>query len=172
MSRTLSCGVLAVLITAVGSTPATANWWGYPSYSSGYYNVSYYYPVATPVYYVVSPAAFVCPAPVVRAPVGNGYAQPQPAPPSGSPSPSQSREPPLDKKKIEAPKVNESQSFSLGDLKAVPVAADSNAICRVGFWNIAGRDVKLTVGDKVYTVPRDRNLTLTVNRTFSWKLDG
>jgi len=173
MSKAFQDGLLALLIVSAGSGSARANWWAYPTYSSGYYNVAYYYPVVTPVYYYAQPVTYVCPVPVVRPAVGSGiYAQPQPAPPS--PSPSQSKEPPLGKKTTEPPKVSESQSFSMGDAKVVPVAVDNsgNTICRVGFWNASGRDVKLTVSGKAYTVPRDRNLTLTLSREFSWNIEG
>jgi hypothetical protein len=167
MSRMLQGSVLALLVVAAGSGSARADWWGYPTYTSGYYYVSYYYPVVTPVYYVVQPVTCVAPPPVMVPPVARGpYAQPQAAPPSSP----QSNEPPLLKKTSAGPKVSESQSFSL-DAKAVPVAMDGGGSCRVGFWNVSGRDVKLTVGGKAYMVPRDRNLTLTVGREFTWGID-
>jgi hypothetical protein len=168
----LQGGLLALLLVAVGTSSAKANWWGHPSYSSGYYysgyySVARYYPVVTPVFYFAQPATLVCPVPAVApAVIGGAYAQPQPAPPSG-------KEPPLSKKTSEPPKVNESQSFSLGEGKAIPVATNGNGTgIRVGFWNVSGRDVKLTVAGKTYNVPRDRNVTLVLNRSFTWQVDS
>jgi hypothetical protein len=174
MSRTLQGSVLALLILAASSGSARADWWGYSScsasyYYPAYYYTGYYYPAVTPVYYVVQPPKYPCPTPIVRPAIGNGfYAQPQAAPPS------QGNEAPQEKKKPGPPKVTESQALSISDAKVTPLAVDgnANADCRVGFWNVSGRDVKLTVSGKTYHVGRDRNLTLTLNRTFSWGIDG
>jgi hypothetical protein len=169
MSRTLQGSALALLILVAGSGSARADWWGYSSCSSGYYYTAYYHPVVTPIYYVVQPAAYANPAPMVRPAIGNGYyAQPQAAPPSPG------NEAPPEKKKAGPPKVTESQAPSMSDAKVTPVAEDGNGngVCRVGFWNVSGRDVKLTVGDKTYNVLRDRNLTLSLSRTFSWGING
>ena len=40
------------------------------------------------------------------------------------------------------------------------------------FWNISGRDVKLTINGKTHLVPRDRSLTVSVGREFTWQVDG
>jgi hypothetical protein len=170
MSRMLQGCVLAVLFVAAETSWARADWWVYPTSSSSYYRIAYYYPVVTPVYYYVQPAAYLCPAPGTLPPAKTGgpYAQPQAAPPSPT------KEPPLEKKKAGRPTVSESQWLSQDDSKVVPMAVDGSAksMCRVGFWNVSGRDVNLTVDGKAYVVPKDRNMTVTVNRVFTWQING
>jgi hypothetical protein len=100
-------------------------------------------------------------------PLGSRYAQPFAAPPS------KTGEPPLDKKALPPPKVTESRSFPLtGDQLVTAVDVGGKGLCRVGFWNISGRDVSLTVSGKAVVVPANRNVTLTVSREFSWQVDG
>jgi hypothetical protein len=167
MSRTLRFGALAVLMFVAGSGSARADWWVYSGCSPSYYGTSFYYPIA-PVYYVSQPAAYLWPAPQVRPAPGAGYAQPQPAPPS------QDTEPAPEKKKTTPPKVSETQSSSKSDFRIERLSEDGDgkASYRVGFWNVTGRDLKLTVSGKTYHVPRDRSLTLMVGRTFSWGIDS
>lgn len=43
---------------------------------------------------------------------------------------------------------------------------------RVGFWNLTGRDVTLTVGSKTVTLAKNREITLDLERQFSWRIDG
>ena len=60
------------------------------------------------------------------------------------------------------------------DAKGVPASMDGgvSGTCKVGFWNVSGRDVKVTVAGKTYAVPRDRTVTVTVNRSFVWAIDS
>jgi hypothetical protein len=163
MSRTVLGAALMVVTMAAGVAPARASTWGggvsycYPSY---YYSpppvVRYWYP---PVLVYVQPAP-ICSPPTFQ-PVGPGYAKPFAAPPS------KTGEPPLDKKALPPPKVTETRSFSL-----TAVEVTGKGLCRVGFWNISGRDVSLTVSGKAVVVPANRNVTLTVSREFSWQVDG
>jgi len=43
--------------------------------------------------------------------------------------------------------------------------------CRVGFWNLSGRDVTLVIDGKSRLVARDRALTLELPRDFGWRVD-
>jgi hypothetical protein len=43
--------------------------------------------------------------------------------------------------------------------------------CRVGFWNLSGRDVTLVIDGKSRLVARDRALTLVLPRDFGWRVD-
>jgi hypothetical protein len=43
---------------------------------------------------------------------------------------------------------------------------------KVGFWNITGADVTLTVDGQQRKLPKDRAVTLELGRTFVWQLDG
>jgi hypothetical protein len=181
MSAKVIAGVLGIGLVLTTAPAAQADWvrgyysgyyyrssYYYPTYYyPAYYYPAYYYPVATPVY--LGPTAYCPPPVVVRPVVGDSYfAQPQAAPPSG-----QSKEPPMGKKMNGAPPVvTESHSAPPSNGKAVPVVSDDKAACRVGFWNISGRDVKLTIDGKTHVVPSNRNMTLMVAREFSYQIDG
>ena len=134
-------------------------------------DVAEWIPAKRPVYYYVQPAPYLCPAPVMLAPAktSGAYAQPQAAPPSPT-----KKEPPLEKKRPGRPTVSESQGLSQDNAKVVPVAVDGNGkeMCRVGFWNVSGRDVKLNVDGKAFVVLKDRSLTVNVNRAFTWQING
>jgi hypothetical protein len=167
----------ALLAAVVVIEPAPASAWFHSGSASYYYSsysyypsYSYYYPVyayypAPVVRYYYYPAYFqpaaVCPVPVA----GPAYAQPTPAPAS------QGREPPLNKKGP-PPKVDESRSFAPPDDKATTAVEDSRATCRVGFWNVSGRDISLTVNGRTQQIRRDASVTLLVNRDFTWQIDG
>src|SRR5262249_23609617 len=166
MSRAALGALLGMFVIATGPVQA-AGWMPSWRTSGYYYPVTYYYPVAVAVAPPASycaPTVSVQPATVYPAgPLvyGNGYAQPQPAPPSGT------AEPPLaNKVPMAPPKVIESKSFAPGN-------GTGNAKgVKVGFWNISGRDVKLVINGKTHIVPRDRNLTVSVSREFTWQVDG
>ncbi len=42
---------------------------------------------------------------------------------------------------------------------------------KIGFWNLTGRDITLTVAGKVRTLAKNRSVTLDLEREFSWQLD-
>jgi hypothetical protein len=44
--------------------------------------------------------------------------------------------------------------------------------CRVGFWNLSGRDVKVTIEGKAYSLPRNQSLTFDMDRQFTWQTAG
>jgi hypothetical protein len=43
--------------------------------------------------------------------------------------------------------------------------------CRVGFWNLSGKDVTLVVDGMARLVTRDRAVTLQLPRDFVWRID-
>ncbi len=100
------------------------------------------------------------------------YATPTPAPPSGTPPgarPKTTLEPPLVKPVPKGPTVIESRfgGAAMTDAdKAAPLER-----CRVGFWNVTGREVTLTIDGKTQTLPRDRAVTLELGRSFVWRID-
>jgi hypothetical protein len=65
----------------------------------------------------------------------------------------------------QAPHVFESRA----DSDRPPVLAKDR--CRVGFWNMSGRDVTLVVDGQARLLPRNRLLTLDLARTFAWQID-
>jgi hypothetical protein len=50
-----------------------------------------------------------------------------------------------------------------------PLAKDR---CRVGFWNLSGREVTLRIDGKAWTLPKNREVTLDLERQFSWQVEG
>ena len=129
-------------------------------------------------FYYVAPYVFCPPAPVVI-PVPDGkprtiFANPMAAPPSPT------AEPPV-QKKVEMPPAKTSidprmpvivTAHTLGTgaaLSKTPLAIDR---VRVGFWNLSGRDVTLTVDGKAWALPKDRAVTLDLERQFAWQVEG
>ena len=146
--------------------------WGAPAvaYRTSCYPVVYYPACWTPAYYVTAiPVAPYPPPPLAVTPLAplaplTPFAQPRPAPPSPS-----TGEPPLSKPEQRAPKVLESRHS--GELRAGIDKVETNGRLKVGFWNITGRDVTLTIEGKTHALPRNRALTLELDHQFTWKLD-
>jgi hypothetical protein len=117
-------------------------------------------------YYYVAPHYYCVPGPtVIPVPDAPKYARPTPAPPSST------GEPPLQKKTSDDPrKPVIVASHALNDnSKREQTSSDR---CRVGFWNLTGRDLTLRVAGKTMAIPRDRGVTLTLDRQFIWQIDG
>jgi hypothetical protein len=127
-------------------------------------------PVAQPVYVPMYTQPLPCPPGswVTPVPLSQGYAIPQPAPPTPAPMQKKTMEPPLDKKQAKGPPqvIEPSKSFSLSGDKSGFLGAKEK--CRVGFWNITGRDITLFVGEEKHVIPQNRSLTLMLDRQFSW----
>jgi hypothetical protein len=198
MSRKLLSAALLLLVIAWEPSPSRAQAWVrssgyyYPSnyYTSAYYYPAYYYPAYSyaaysypaysySTYYYTAPVVRYYPAPTIAysipavycaAPTivnSTGLAQPTPAPAS------QYRDPIPDKKDPPRPKVTESRSFSLSmDKTASALEATGKGVCRVGFWNISGRNLELQVNGKTHVLPRDQSLTLMLDRDFNWQVEG
>ncbi len=122
-------------------------------------------PVFWPLLPAVSPPLYGVPV-VPGPPASPVYATPTPAPPSTT------AEPPTQAKPRRAPAVHESRSLSTGSANAVSRGRPEQGRCRAGFWNVTGRDLKLTVNGQQRFLPRDRALTLEVDRQFSWQMDN
>jgi hypothetical protein len=152
-------GVLLALVVLV--RPAAGHGWFPVRTSTYYYPVyTYYLPVTTYTVPLVAEVMLpVCPPAVQTAPA---YAQPTPAPPS-SPPLRQTVEPPL--RQSQRPTVTESHS----QVQKVSIPAD--ALCRVGFWNLTGREVLLRVAGQTHRLPANQALTLSLSRRFTWQAD-
>jgi hypothetical protein len=111
---------------------------------------------------VVGPPIYAVPAaPLVTVPAP--FAVPTAAPPSSG---SQTAEPPLVQGTVKAPKVTESR-FQGG----TKVVKAEGHCCQVGFWNVSGRGLTLTIDGKKQVLARNQNLTLRLARQFSWQVD-
>jgi hypothetical protein len=131
----------------------------YPSYSCGLpVTVSYAAP-AYPIYYTTPlfcNAVVTVPAPVALT-TGPIYAVPTPAPPSSSGKPV-------------PPRVSEARSGNGGESpKSTTVPVRERV--QVGFWNVSGRDLTLTVDGQRRVLPRNRSITLSLGRQFVWQVD-
>ncbi|MCC6416799.1 MAG: hypothetical protein IT429_00965 [Gemmataceae bacterium] len=182
MSRFARTVLLASLgaLALTAPTQAFERWVGTTSsyyYTASYYpSVSYYTPGSyyTPVTYsafytapvwevsYAVPVTYCAPASTVVVPAAASvYAQPTAAPPS------QTVEPPPS---ASTPKVTESRGGNRGSVTARTGLGPDRA--QVGFWNVAGRDLNLTVDGQSYILGRGRSLTLNLGRQFAWRVDG
>jgi hypothetical protein len=123
------------------STPVSAWSTYYSYYSPPFYSYRGMPCQSPPIYF--SPAAPAQPTPTTQEP-------PQAAPVK------------------RAPTINASHFLS-GDHQAKKVS--TKATCQVGFWNVTGRDVQLTVNGQSRLLPKDRALTMELNRDFAWQVD-
>jgi hypothetical protein len=87
-------------------------------------------------------------------------AQPMAAPPSST------QEPPL-QSSGGRPRI--STSRALGGAETTPVSGDR---CRVGFWNLTGRDIVVNVAGKSWTLTKNQTATFDLGREFSWQIAG
>lgn len=171
MSRFL-CRVIAPIVVVLGATGSADAWylgkWGVlPLFPGYHYRIAYWQGYAAPVSYPVYWVGYAPCQPVMMSAAPRAvWATPTPAPPSTT-SPSTS-EPPLQKPEKKAPTISESRSH--GGNYTVSTA-NMNDVCRVGFWNLSGKDVTIQIGTLVHTVPKDRAVTFEVPRRFSYQMD-
>lgn len=156
--RGLLATVLATLVAARSASAVDWRWAHRPTYAAPYSMapVWYYVPAAAPCgSSTFSPAS----APMPRA---NPLAQPSAAPPS------RSVESPLQPSR--APTITESRS--VGGVAPVPDVQVTPGRCKVGFWNITGEEVSLTIDGQTRTLAKNRAVTLELERTFVWQVSG
>jgi len=65
------------------------------------------------------------------------------------------------------PTVTESRSKTGGYAEA----GTTKERCKVGFWNVTGRDVTLKIDGQPRLLPKDRAVTLDLDRSFAWQID-
>jgi hypothetical protein len=157
-----SCGraIVAGVVFVLTASSAQAGWAWYGGYGYAYYGPAYYY---VPAYYY-APVYPVC-ATVV--------------------SPTRLSLPPAKKVAESVPRDTTSEPPVLGDmLKKKPIITESRSPsgdqalagstkqrCKVGFWNLTGRDVSLKVDGQQRLLPKDRAVTLDLDRSFAWQID-
>src|SRR5262245_6787934 len=132
---------------------------------------SWYYCVPTAMPYANVPS----PVPQKSMPKVRNLAEPVPAPPSPSPAPLSptpvprlptTTEPPTSQKR--APTVFEARSGA----RTAQAAEVSQDRCKVGFWNVTGQDVTLTIDGKSRMLAKDRAVTVNIGREFTWQITG
>jgi hypothetical protein len=160
-------GSLRVVSTALamlvgGAGPACAFGGGWGAGRSAYYPV-YAAPVYGPIYNMPA-CQFMAPPRAAARPVKE---QSQPLVKPIPKETKQTAEPPAAGKR--APIVIESRS--LGGI--LPEASPNlpQGMARVGFWNITGRDVTLSIDGRQRTLAKDRAVTVDLQRSFTWQVN-
>jgi hypothetical protein len=167
MTRYIWVALILGLLMGPLAAPAPGHGgWGVPT-TAAYYPVFFApVPAVSVVAYPVVPAVECVPVPAFALPVApSPYATPTPAPPSVT------VEPPTAPGAKQAPKITESHLQSTL-YNARPTNIAGQAGHRVGFWNLTGRDVIVTVDGQAHQLPPGRSVTLHLARQFAWHLDG
>jgi hypothetical protein len=120
----------------------------------------------TACYYYCAPVTPYAYCPPITMPLPRVTPVPD-ARPTAAP-PSQTAEPPLQKQTSNDPRMPVIGSSPTIGSKAPP-AKDR---CRVGFWNLSGRDVTLVIDGTARTLAKDRSVTLDLERQFTWQVAG
>ena len=171
-----SCAALVLAMTVLAPPHAGAHGRRMITTSAYAYPVWYWPPAPVSVVYP-APVYVPAPAPYVPAPVAPApplapaplLAPPSPAPPSQGAT---TAEPPLAPGPKGPPSVTESRSFATStDAGRGERAASVVGTCRVGFWNVSGRDVTLLVDGRPRVLPRNQSVTLWLARQFHWQID-
>lgn len=129
----------------------------YPNIVTYSYGPPIYYP-PSPLY-LAPPICGVWPIEPVRVVPA---ARPNPAPASTT------AEPPIANPLRKAPTITESRSLGGSYAGVGPVLPR----CKVGFWNLTGKDMTIRVDGKDHTLPKDRSFTLELDRQFTWQSAG
>jgi hypothetical protein len=124
-------------------------------------------PAVSYSYYYVIPYTPYCPSGPIVVPVPD--ATPPRARPTGEPSAS-TAEPPIAKKTANDPaRPVIVASHALGNNPGAGKAPLAKDRCRVGFWNLSGREVVLTIDGKSLKLTKDRTVSLDLERQFTWQ---
>jgi hypothetical protein len=164
-----SCRVLLCvsIVLLLGGNPASAfGYWYTPAYvySSYYYApipVYYQYYWAVPAY-SCQPASAVTAIPADSPSTSKADAEPPVLPAATG-------EPPVGGMNQRPPTISATRAQSGNVVPGgAPLPKDR---CRVGFWNLTGREVTLTVEGKSVTLAKNRSVTMDLERNFAWQVD-
>jgi hypothetical protein len=158
------------------------NWaWGF---GGTLFRGTSYQPPVTSYYYYPGPVMRVVPVvpatPADPCPPGGAaplYAVPVPAAPSPGLVAPRTQEPP--RHPLPEPGVRESSSVPPPESRSYydgypstrSVALPTER-CEVGFWNLSGRDLVLTIDGMTRFVPHGRNVRMDLPREFAWRVDN
>jgi hypothetical protein len=134
-------------------------------------SMTFYCPVVVcvdpcPTHVPMAPHAIPGPVPrqaPLSAPSAAPLAAPSAAPPSTGPIPPGKNQ----------PEVTESRSYYEA-FKVRPISLDqpTGNHCALGFWNLTGRDVTVSVDGKPQVIPQGKSLRVQVARQFVWQMSG
>jgi hypothetical protein len=176
MAGSLRLAVVALAALGASAAPARAfgggSWSGRTGYSPAYSMPMYSMPMHGPIYFYPLPASceFMPPPYLPPSRPANGRPAKERSQPLVKPIPKdtkQTAEPPGGAKR--APVVTESRSLGGGFPEPAPRLPQGMA--RVGFWNITGRDLTLSIDGRTRTLAKDRAITVDVERSFTWQVN-
>ena len=153
-SGRIAVGVLVIFIAVIPTLDGSPGCFSVRPAPS----VSYYWPA--PYYYSYPRAVTVIPL------EDSCEAAPTPPPPS------QTLEPPLQPKQPKAVAAMKAPLISTTRSLGGTFTPGSKERCKVGFWNLTGRDVTLTVDGKSRSLPKNRSVTLDLEHQFTWQIEG
>ena len=132
--------------------------------------VAYYYAVPAVEICVIPPV--ICVPGALEIQPARLHAQPQPAPASTG------NEPPLaepgmpTKPESKQPQAQQSNFYDSYTVAPGPEKPAKPSQCSVSFWNLAGQELVLKVGEQRVTLARGRTVTFNLDREFSWLIEG
>ena len=160
--------LLLVALTLLGTSSSAHAWWGWRfwGYGPSYYSPAYYGPA---YYEYYAPAFSYCPSvavyPAIR-PIPKIPTVPAKKATETVPVPT-TKEPPPSSMLQKGPTVTESRSTS----RDIADGRPGPDHCKVGFWNLTGRDITLRVEGQPRVLAKNRAVTLDLARSFSWQVD-
>jgi hypothetical protein len=158
--------LLLAVLALLGTGSSAHAWWGWRfwGYGPSYYGPAYFGPA---YYRYYAPSYTYCPSvlvyPTVR-PIPAAPAEPAKKVANSVPT---TKEPPSSNVMRKGPTVTESRS-SGRDTAELGTSKDR---CKVGFWNLTGRDITLRVEGQPRLLAKNRAVTLDLARSFSWQVD-
>jgi hypothetical protein len=157
-------GVTAMVVLMLLPLSASANGWGRNRVASYYYAAPMYWDPCV-IYLPPCPPVMVQGTQPIQAPMPREapLAAPSAAPPSAGPiTPEKGK-----------PEVSESRSFY--ESFAVKPQVSEKVLgerCAVGFWNLAGRDLSVSIEGQAHVIPRGKSLKIQTGRQFVWRMEG
>ena len=159
--------VFLAAFVLLGTTSSAHAWWGWRLWGHGYYGSAYYGPAYYSAAYY-APAYYYPVFPVCSTilPVAPPALAPDKKLAETVPNPT-TKEPPAGNMLKKGPTVTEARSMARDYARN----GDGREHCKVGFWNVTGRDVTLKIDGQPRLLPKDRAVTLELGRSFNWQVD-
>jgi hypothetical protein len=185
----MRCCLAAVLVAAVTPLTASAHFrlFARPQEARAYYYCPVPVVAVVPTPVIAVPVAPVAPAPVMTLPVlpvappqvvapgpvvAPPVAAPAPAPPSPAPVVPVPSAPPTMPPAGPSASTSEKARDSFYDVYPSTERSALAGRAAVAVWNLSGGTLTLTVAGRRHTLPPGRNLSLDLDREFSWQLEG
>ncbi|MFO0863098.1 MAG: hypothetical protein U0744_00295 [Gemmataceae bacterium] len=155
--------VLGITLFVSASAHAYCGYVWYPGTISYSYVSPLYY--SSPIYSTPIYSSPIWPCPIESAIRVTPLAKQTPAPASEHPT---TKEPPLGIPR-KGPTITETRSLGGAYAPGVGVVLPR---CKVGFWNLTGKEITVRIEGKDQTLPKDRAVTMELERNFTWQAPG